>query len=113
MALCTQLKNERGPSVARSKRTGPLSEKQVRKIIEQMPSAEFINEHGEKFVIYSNGTSVYMGGDEVNMMVDPKHVFAGVIPLFNSHFNIWSEDELYKLGETLVTLHAPINREEP
>jgi hypothetical protein len=99
--------------MARSKRTGPLSEDQVRKIIAEMPSKSFVNEHGEEFTIYSNGISVYMSGSEVDMMVDNKHVFAGVIPLFNNHFNIWSDDELYKLGVALAELHAPINREEP
>lgn len=74
-------------------------------VIEEMPHAEFFNEHGERFVIYTNGTLVFMAGDEVDQMVDDKHKIEGkYMPLFNSHFNLWSADELVGLGRVLKTL---------
>lgn len=76
------------------------------KMIDKLPKAEFVNEHGERFVIHSTGSAVYMSGDEVNMMVDDKNkIVKKYIPLFSPHFSIWSKDELYKLGEALMELH--------
>lgn len=75
--------------------------KEVSKIIKNMPKSEFRNSYGEPFVIYSNGTSVFMSGSEVDMMVDDKDKMDGILPLFNASFNIWSADELYKLGDAL------------
>lgn len=74
-------------------------------LIKSMKKAEFRNEHGELFNLYSNGITVLMSGDEVRAMVDPAKTIEGYIPLFNSSFNIWSAEELYKLGLALVELH--------
>lgn len=75
-----------------------MSSKELASAIRKMRSISFENEHGENFIIYSDGLSVYMEGDEVNAMVDPKYTVDGILPLFGSHFNIWSRDELYALG---------------
>jgi hypothetical protein len=75
---------------------------QIEKAIEDMPSASFKNEHGEKFTIHTDGTITFMSGDEVGMMVDSEHKYADkYIPLFSEHFNIWSPKELNKLGKAL------------
>lgn len=75
--------------------------KQMSQIVKSMPKSEFRNEHGEPFAIYSNGNSVFMSGTEVDMMVDEENKMDGILPLFNSSFNYWAKDELYKLGEAL------------
>lgn len=76
------------------------------KMIDKLPKAEFTNEHGEKFILHSSGTSVFMSGDEVREMVDDKEkIVKTYIPLFNPHFSIWSKEELYKLGQALMELH--------
>jgi hypothetical protein len=77
------------------------SVKQVSQIVKSMPQSAFKNSHGEPFVIYSNGNSVFMSGTEVDMMVDEESKMDGILPLFNASFNIWAVDELYKLGEAL------------
>lgn len=66
-----------------------------------MPKSEFRNGYGEPFVIYSNGMTVFMSGSEVDMMVEEESKMDGILPLFNASFNIWSRDEIYKLGEAL------------
>lgn len=74
----------------------------IKPLLKEFLKSTFRNEHGEKFTIYSDGTSVYMSGNEVDMMVDPKNKSEdGVIPLFNPSFNVWSDEELYKLGKAL------------
>jgi len=73
--------------------------------IKDLKTVSFTNKHGEKFYIHSNGITVFMSGDEVNMMVDPKKTIDGYLPLFSSSFGIWSADELYKLGDALKKLH--------
>lgn len=72
--------------------------------IKTFPKAEFTNEHGEKFVIYSNGMGVYMAGDEVDQMVSDDKKVVDIIPLFGEAFNVWDKDEIYKLGTALQTL---------
>lgn len=69
-----------------------LSKKAIREVVKQWPKASFKNEYGEEFRIYSNGTMVVMDGDETG---------GELIDLFSEHFNIWSKDELYKLGQAL------------
>lgn len=86
--------------------------KQVSKIIKDMPKSEFKNSYGEPFTIYSNGTSVFMSGTEVDMMADEADKMDGILPLFNASFNIWSADELYKLGDALKSV-AVQNGYEP
>jgi hypothetical protein len=78
--------------------------KEVIEILNTLPSTSFTNEHGEKFVIATNGLSVYMAGDEVNMMVDDENKAGGWIPLFNPKFNMWSKGELRQLGKALQEL---------
>lgn len=76
------------------------------KMIDDLPKAEFKNVHGERFVLHSTGTSVYMSGDEVGAMIEDKHkIVKKYIPLFNPHFSIWSKEELYELGKALMELH--------
>lgn len=76
------------------------------KMVDDLPKAEFKNKHGERFVLHSSGTSVYMSGDEVNAMVDDdKKIVKKYIPLFNPNFSIWSKEELYEIGKALMELH--------
>lgn len=83
------------------------------KVIEQLPHKEFKNEHGEKFVIHTNGVVVYMSGDEVNMMVDNKYKIGDkYIQLFNEQFGVWSPAELSGLGEVLQQLMKEIHENE-
>lgn len=77
---------------------------ELAKEIKKLPSAEFKNEYGEKFVIYSNGVNVLMSGDEINAMIDPKNAPHGIMSLFNDHFNVWSPAELFQLGKVLQTV---------
>lgn len=78
---------------------------QLARGIEQMPVVTFENEHGEQFSIHSDGSMVFMSGDEVNAMVaDENKIADKFIPLFNDHFNIWNSTELSKLGEALQQL---------
>lgn len=87
----------------------PTTDEAVKYIETKMRTATFKNKHGEKFVIHSDGSNVLMSGDEVNMMVSPGHKFADkYIPLFNSHFGIWSPQELYELGKALQRLHKDL-----
>lgn len=88
--------------------------KQVSKIIKDMPKSEFKNSYGEPFTIYSNGTLAFMSGTEVDMTVGGDEKMDGILPLFNASFNIWSKDELYKLGEALkdVAVQNGYNPEE-
>jgi len=73
--------------------------------IEKLDSHTWSNKHGEKFTIHSNGVMVWMSGDEVSAMVDPKHLTASkYLQLFSNHFGIWSADELYELGNALMVL---------
>ncbi len=58
--------------------------------------ATFKNKHGEVFKLGSNGITVMMAGDETDNEV---------ISLFNPEFNIWSKEELYKLGKALMEMH--------
>ena len=81
-----------------------FTDKQLTAYIKTMPSASFKNEHGEKFTIHSNGLTVWISGDEVNAMVDPKKTVMGYLPLFTSAFSIWSKEELYLLGKALQEL---------
>lgn len=81
-----------------------MSEKEFKEMLDNMSSTEFKNIHGEVFKLYSNGITILMGGDEVNAMVDDKHKTNGVIPLFNSKFNIWSAAELFELGACIQYL---------
>ena len=76
-------------------------------MIDSMPSATFRNKHGEKFVIHSDGITVWMSGDEVNMMVDDKKKIGKYINLFNPVFSVWSKEELFQLGSALMELHRP------
>lgn len=74
-------------------------------------TAEFQNIHGERFYIHTNNIMVFMSGDEVNAMVDDKYKMKlngqDMIHLFNPAFSIWSKDELYQLGKSLVKLNKP------
>lgn len=82
-----------------------LTEKQADEVMSTMKTASFTNEHGEKFNIHTNGTFVFMSGDEVNAMVDDKHKIAGkYLPLFNEAFSIWDKEELNALGKALQEL---------
>lgn len=77
---------------------------QAARTVRTFPHTEFTNEMGERFVIYTNGTTVFMEGDEVEMMVEASQTVDGLLPLFNKHFTIWSKEELYKLGLALIEL---------
>lgn len=55
--------------------------------------AIFTNEYGEKFTIYNTGITIYMVGDETDHEL---------VNLFSSNFDIWSKDELKKLGEAIA-----------
>lgn len=80
----------------------------VQEQIRKMPSYTFKNKHGEEFKVYCNGKMAFLGGDEVRAMVQDKHKLAKhIILLFNPHFSVWSQDELYKLGQALMVLNAP------
>jgi hypothetical protein len=82
------------------------TQKEIKDYIEKMPHDVFVNEHGEKFVIYSNGINVFMSGDEINAMVDDKDKIAGkYVSLFNPAFSIWSASELYQLGAAIMYLN--------
>lgn len=83
--------------------------KDIAEYIRKMPQVSFLNEHGEKFTLYSNGISVFMEGDEVDMMVDNKNKIEGIIQLFSPAFNIWSANELVKLGEAIKELGKKTN----
>ncbi len=57
---------------------------------------KFTNKHGEKYeVIMVAGITIAIRGDETDWEY---------IPLFNSDFNIWSRDELYQLGKSIMEL---------
>lgn len=65
----------------------------------------FTNKHGEKFILVKTPMgSVRMSGDEVREMVASKNKHNDSISLFNEHFNIWSDEELVKLGTALRRL---------
>lgn len=84
----------------------PTTDKELESYIKKLPRVEFKNEHGEKFVLHSNGITVLMSGDEVDMMVAGEKKMAGkYIMLFHPAFSIWSKSELYQLGLALVELH--------
>lgn len=61
-----------------------------------MKSRTFTNEYGEKFVVYTDGITAYMSGDETD---------GKTIPLFNPDFDIWNKEELYKLGKALMEMN--------
>jgi hypothetical protein len=82
-----------------------MSTPEMVEFIKSMPMVSFENEHGEKFNISSNGLTAFISGDEVNAMVDRTATIGGFIPLFNQAFNIWSKDELYRLGKALMELN--------
>lgn len=69
-----------------------------------MVKTEFKNEYGEKFILEYDGITVFMSGDEVNMMAKPSDKVEGKIILFNQVFSVWGKDELVKLGEALIEL---------
>lgn len=70
-----------------------------------MTTATFKNQHGEKFILHKTelGT-VRMSGDEIDSMVRDSDKINGHISLFNEHFNVWSDEELVKLGSALQRL---------
>lgn len=70
--------------------------------IKDLPFSRFSNEYGEVFNIHSNGTTVFVSGSEVDSMVDESKQIEGYVPLFNPNFNVWSNDELFKLGQSLI-----------
>lgn len=81
------------------------NEEELAELIEKMPKVSFKNEHGEKFILHSNGVMVFMSGDEVRDMIPPmSKINRTYINLFNDRFNIWHKKELYKLGKALQEL---------
>lgn len=84
--------NKRGENPAK----GYLS-----RYIGELPFSRFTNEHGEVFDIHSNGVTAFMSGSEVDSMVDDNKRFEGYIPLFNPNFNMFSNEELFKIGNAL------------
>lgn len=70
--------------------------------IKELPFSRFTNEYGEIFNVHSNGNTVFLSGNEVDAMVDENKKFEGYVPLFNPNFNVWSNDELFKLGQALM-----------
>ena len=59
----------------------------------------FANEHGEKFNIYKPDgifSTIFFASDETDWEV---------VPLFHPSFNIWSDEELVKLGLALQKLN--------
>ena len=89
----------------RTRNPSSATKEDFKKAVENLPKYSFENEHGERFHIHSNGITVFMSGDEVNMMVNEEDKVAGFVPLFNQAFSVWSSEELYKLGEALMELH--------
>lgn len=82
-------------------------EKEYVELIERMPMVEFINQHGEKFEVRSNGLSVYLSGNEVDAMVAEHHKIGGkYVQLFNPSFSVWSKDELISLGKALILVNG-------
>lgn len=80
-------------------------------IDQTFPIAEFYNKHGELFIIHGGECGVYVSGNEVRKMVPDKYKIGGkYLPLFNEHFNIWSRDELFWLGESLTKLYKQQKR---
>ncbi len=80
-----------------------LTDNEFAKLVDEMKVASFANEHGEKFNVHYNGVIVFLSGHEVNAMVRDEDKLAGkYLPLFNSHFDVWSADELKKLGQALI-----------
>lgn len=72
-----------------------IPQKELHEMINRLPHQKFVNEHGEAFTVSSNGVQVFIEGDETD---------GEVLDLFNSEFNIWSSEELYKLGIALQGL---------
>ncbi len=65
-------------------------------------TADFKNEHGEEFTIYSNGVMVFISGNEIDAMVDQQYKSQdGILQLFNEWFSIWNPEDLYLLGKAL------------
>ena len=62
-----------------------------------MESHSFENEHGEKFILVKKPetNTILMGGNETDWKM---------ISLFNDSFNMYSNDELYKLAKVLERL---------
>ncbi len=56
----------------------------------------FKNEYGEKYIVYSDGYTIYFTGDETDWQV---------FNLFTSDFFLWDKSELRKLGEAIVELN--------
>ncbi len=79
------------------------------KVIRSLPAFVFKNEHGEQFNIYADSTTVYIGGSEVEMMVpySTSKIGDDIICLFNHNFNIYTREEMYRIGEGLMALYAP------
>ena len=83
------------------------------KYIRSLPAFVFKNEYGEQFNLYCNGTTAFIGGSEIRIMAaDYTKIGKEIMPLFNPSFNVWSRDELYKLGEGLMTLNRPEGKNE-
>lgn len=88
-----------------------FSKEEVEDIIGKYPTASFTNNHGEKFNIHSDGIRVFMSGDEVRAMVrEEAKIGEKYISLFSDAFNVWSNEELRKLGQVLQQLH-PENKD--
>lgn len=83
--------------------------KELEEILKKAPYVSFKNEHGEVFNLHLPTQFifpvVFMSGDEVDMMVEDKHKFAGkYVGLFGNDFNMWTPDELTELGKALQKL---------
>lgn len=77
----------------------------VKEMFESLPTLEFRNKHGELFTLHFADETIFMSGDEVDMMVADEHKIAGkYISFFNPDFSIWGPDELAKIGE-LISQH--------
>lgn len=82
-----------------------ISTLDIENVFKNMKTESFKNEYGERFNIHTNGVTVFMSGDEVRAMVKDSDKVAGkYIPLFNKCFDVWSDEELNKLGQALVNL---------
>lgn len=66
------------------------------KEFKELPRVEFMNQHGEKFVLFKGPTgTVIFFGDETDWELQR---------LFDKGFDMWSNEELHLLGTALITL---------
>ncbi len=83
-----------------------MANTQLLKQLRKLPIHTFKNEAGEKFTIRYNGTNVYIGGKEVEVMVSERDRMADIIHLFNPLFGAWSKEEIGEIGKVLVKISS-------